>query len=253
MTLCASFAFSAVSFLPQSTQSRRGEHGGNYLSLMKITKYIHSCLVFELDGYKVLFDPGNITFAEGKVKPETLAEAQAMVITHIHPDHFFAENIRQILKINNMMIYTTAEVSKALEKEKIKSTVWQAGPHYLGPFKMQAIEVTHEPLLDAPTPQMLGFVINDKVLHPADSMEDALLKYAGIELLVMVTMAPFANELRIAGFADKLQPKQILPVHDGYAKEFFIKGRYANYLGHFKKQGIKYHEVYQPGDSVSIS
>lgn len=223
-----------------------------FLDVMKITKYLHSCLVFELEGYKVLFDPGNMTFAEGKVKREELGQTQAMVITHLHPDHFFVENIRQILKLNNMPIYTTAEVNAALEKEKIKSTVWQAGSHYLGPFKMQAIEVTHEPLLDAPTPQMLGFVINNKVLHPVDSMEDALLKYSGIELLLMVTMAPFANELRIAGFADKLQPKQIMPVHDGYAKEFFIKQRYANYSNHFKKQGITFHEVYQSGDSVNI-
>src|ERR1700761_6873323 len=194
---------------------------------MKISKYLHSCLVFELDGYKLLFDPGNMTFAEGKVKPEDIADVQAMIITHIHPDHFFVENIKKILAVNNVPIYTTAEVSKALEKEGIKSTIWQAGMHYLGPFKLQALEVVHEPLLDNPTPQMLGFVINDKVLHPVDSMEDALLKYSGIELLLMVTMAPFTNELRIAAFADQLKPKQVLPVHDGYCKEFFMKQRYA--------------------------
>lgn len=219
---------------------------------MNITKYNHSCLVFEQDGYRILFDPGNMTFAEGKVKPEDLAGAQAMVITHIHPDHYFVENIRQILAVNTMPIYTTEEVSKALHKEGIKSTVWQAGQHYLGPFKLQALDVVHEPLLDSPIPQMLGFVINDKVLHPVDSMEDALLKYNGIELLIMVTMAPFANELRIAGFVDKLQPKQILPVHDGYVKDFFMKQRYANYFNHFKKQRIIYHEAYQPGFTISI-
>jgi len=219
---------------------------------MKISKYLHSCLVFELDGYKLLFDPGNFTFAEGLVNPKALANVQGMVITHIHPDHFYLENIKKILEINDIPIYTTEEVGKVLKKEHIKHTVWQQGTHYLGPFKLQAIEVVHEPLLDNPTPQMLGFIINDKILHPVDSMEDALLKYKDIELLIMVTMAPFANELRIAGFADKLQPKQILPVHDGYAKEFFVKARYANYTNHFKKQGITFHELYKPGDSITI-
>jgi len=219
---------------------------------MKISKYIHSCLVFELDGYKLLFDPGNFTFADGLVKPEDLADVHAMVITHVHPDHFYMENIKKILAINNMPVYTTAEVGKALDKEKIKHTVWEVGDHYIGPFKLMTIAVVHEPLLDSPTPQMLGFIINDKILHPVDSMEDALLKYTDIELLIMVTMAPFANELRIAGFADKIHPKHILPVHDGYAKEFFVKARYANYSNHFKKQGIKFHEVYQPGDGITI-
>jgi hypothetical protein len=68
----------------------------------------------------------------------------------------------------------------------------------------------------------------------------------------MVTMAPFANEVRISGFADKLQPKQILPVHDGYAKEFFIKQRYAAYVKHFEKQGIKFHELYNVADYITI-
>jgi hypothetical protein len=84
-------------------------------------------------------------------------------------------------------------------------------------------------------------------------MEDKLLKYQGIELLLMVTMAPFANEVRISGFADKLQPKQILPVHDGYAKEFFIKQRYEAYTRHFDKQGIKFHNIYKVGDSIIIN
>jgi L-ascorbate metabolism protein UlaG (beta-lactamase superfamily) len=219
---------------------------------MKISKYLHSCLVFELDGYKLLFDPGNFTFVENMVKPEAFADVQGIVITHIHPDHFYLENVKKILALNKIPIYTNAQVGGILEKENIKCTIWEDGMHYIGPFKLQVISVVHEPLLDNPTPPMMGFIINDKILHPVDSMEDALLKYKEIELLIMVTMAPFANELRIAAFADNLQPRQILPVHDGYAKPFFIKQRYENYTRHFKKQGITFHELYQPGNSITV-
>ncbi|MBC7400220.1 MAG: MBL fold metallo-hydrolase, partial [Mucilaginibacter sp.] len=139
-----------------------------------------------------------------------------------------------------------------IEKEGIASKVWEDGVYNLGPFKLEAITVVHELIMDNPLPQMTGFIINDKVLHPVDSMEDKLLKYQGIELLLMVTMAPFANEVRISGFADKLQPKQILPVHDGYAKEFFIKQRYEAYTRHFDKQEIKFHNIYKVGDSITI-
>jgi L-ascorbate metabolism protein UlaG (beta-lactamase superfamily) len=51
---------------------------------MKIYKYLHSCLVFEQDGYKLLFDPGNFTFIEDREKPENFADVDAMIITHIH-------------------------------------------------------------------------------------------------------------------------------------------------------------------------
>jgi len=219
---------------------------------MKISKYIHSCLLFELEGYKLLFDPGNMTFGEGLVKPGELAGAHAMVITHIHPDHYYPENIKKILAVNDMPIFAPEEVCKALDKEGVKCTVWHAGTRYLGPFKLQVLEIVHEPLLDAPTPQMLGFVINDRILHPVDSLDEKLTRYENIELLIMITMAPFANEVKIAAFADKLKPKQVLPVHDGYCKEFFLKQRYANYANHFKKQGITFHNIYQPRESVEV-
>jgi L-ascorbate metabolism protein UlaG (beta-lactamase superfamily) len=219
---------------------------------MKISKFLHSCLVFELDGYKLLFDPGKFSFAEGDVTPDMFSDVNIIIITHIHPDHLDAENLKKIAGLSGAKVYTNSQVSGELNKAGISHTVWHEGTHHLGPFKLQAIPVVHEPILDNPLPLMTGFIINDKVLHPVDSMEDALLEYKGIELLVMVTMAPFANELRITDFADRLQPKQILPVHDGYAKEFFIKQRYEAYTKHFEKRGIKFHQVYKVGDGITI-
>ncbi|MCC8423808.1 MBL fold metallo-hydrolase [Mucilaginibacter sp. UR6-11] len=219
---------------------------------MKISKYLHSCLVFELDGYKLLFDPGKFTFAEGEVSPEMFSEVNSIIITHIHPDHLDVENLKKIVELSGAVIYTNAQVGEVLQKSGVAHTVWYDGEHQVGPFKLKALPVVHELILDNPLPQMTGFLINDKILHPVDSMEDALLQYQGVELLIMVTMAPFANELRITGFADKLQPKQILPVHDGYAKEFFIKQRYEAYTKHFEKEGIKFHNIYKIGEGITI-
>jgi len=61
---------------------------------MKITKYLHSCLVFELDGYKILFDPGKFSFADGEVTPQMSSDVNSIVITHIHPDHFEIEILK---------------------------------------------------------------------------------------------------------------------------------------------------------------
>lgn len=219
---------------------------------MKISKYLHSCLVFELNGYKLLFDPGKFSFAEGLIKPEMFADVNGIIITHLHPDHLDVDVLKQILAINNAPVYTNAQVAQILTKEAIPHTVWEDGTYNVGPFKLQAITVKHELILDNPLPQMTGFIINDKVLHPVDSMEESLLQYKGIELLIMVTMAPFTNELRITHFADRLEPKQILPVHDGYAKDFFIEQRYAAYKKHFENRGIKFNPVYKVGDSITI-
>lgn len=219
---------------------------------MKISKYLHSCLVFELDGYKLLFDPGKFSFAEGLVTPQMFVDVNAVVITHIHPDHYDIGILKNILDLSEALVITNSQIGRELDKANIKHTILEEATVQYGPFKLQAFPVTHEPIMDNPLPQMTGFIINDKVLHPVDSMEDKLLEFKGIELLLMVTMAPFANEPRISGFADKLRPKQILPVHDGYAKEFFIQQRYAAYVKHFDKQGIKFHEIYKVGDGITI-
>lgn len=220
---------------------------------MKISKYLHSCLVFELDGYKILFDPGVFSFAEGLVTPQMFADIQVIVLTHIHPDHYDIDILKSILALNNdARVITNNQIGQELNKAGISYTILENAIEYFGPFKLLAFSVMHELIMDNPLPQMTGFLINDKVLHPVDSMEDKLLEFKNIELLIMVTMAPFANEPTISTFADNIQPKQILPVHDGYAKEFFIKQRYAAYTKHFEKQSIKFHEVYKVGDSITI-
>jgi L-ascorbate metabolism protein UlaG (beta-lactamase superfamily) len=219
---------------------------------MKISKYLHSCLVFELDGYKILFDPGDYSFMEGAVTPQMFADVDVVVITHIHPDHFVIDVLKSIIDVSGAQVITNSQVGQQLDNAGVKHTILEDATEQFGPFKLQAFPVKHELIMDNPLPQMTGFVINDKVLHPVDSMEDKLLAFKNIELLIMVTMAPFASEVMISAFADKLQPRQILPVHDGYAKQFFIEKRYAAYVKHFDRLGIKFHEVYKVGDAITI-
>jgi L-ascorbate metabolism protein UlaG (beta-lactamase superfamily) len=219
---------------------------------MKITKYLHSCLVFEQDGYKLLFDPGKFSFAEGAVTPQMFADVDSIVITHIHPDHLDTQNLIKIVELSGAPVYANTQVGEAIAKEGLEYHLMEEGVYNIGPFKLQAFPVQHEPLLDNPIPQMTGFIINDKILHPVDSMETKLTEFKGIELLLLVTMAPFATELKIAAFGDAVHPKQILPVHDGYAKDFFIEQRYQNYTTHFKRSGIIFNNIYKPGDSITI-
>lgn len=219
---------------------------------MRIYKFLHSCLVFEDNGFKLLFDPGKFTFAEGLVKPDDFAGVNAVIISHIHSDHLDTDNLKTIINLSNAKIYANSEVGEVLQKEGLTFNLMEQGKHQVGPFTIDAFDVQHEPLLNAPIPKMTGYIINGKILHPIDSMEAKLTEIPGIELLLMVTMAPFTYELRSAGFAGKLKPKQILPVHDGYVKEFFLKLRYDNYARHFENAGIKFHQLYQPGDYIEF-
>jgi hypothetical protein len=65
-------------------------------------------------------------------------------------------------------------------------------------------------------------------------------------------LAPFTTELIVSAFADALKPKQILPVHDGYAKDLFLEQRYKLIASIFKKSGIIFHKISLPGDFIDI-
>ncbi|WP_063747594.1 MBL fold metallo-hydrolase [Mucilaginibacter paludis] len=209
---------------------------------MKITKYIHSCLVFEQDGFKLLMDPGNYTFAEGLVKPEEFADVSAIIITHIHPDHLDMDHLKKIIELSGAPVFTNNQVADALEKQGIGAELLTEGTRNFGGMAFKAMPVIHMPLLDNLIPEMTGFIINNTILHAVDSLDSSLYQIKNIELLILPIMAPFCNELQVAQFADTIQPKHILPVHDGFGKSFFLKQRHQNYVKHFEAQGIQFHQ-----------
>src|SRR3954470_15358039 len=94
---------------------------------MKISKYLHSCLVFELDGYKILFDPGDISFIEGLVNPEMFADVDIVVITHIHPDHFVIDILQKIIAISGAQVVTNSQVGEQLDNAGIKYLLLEEG------------------------------------------------------------------------------------------------------------------------------
>ena len=54
---------------------------------MRITKFGHSCIRLEHDGKVVVVDPGMFT------DPEAVDGADAVVITHEHPDHYLPDHL----------------------------------------------------------------------------------------------------------------------------------------------------------------
>ena len=219
---------------------------------MKIAKHIHSCLLFEAEGEKLLFDPGAYTFVEGLVTPDTFRDVSTVIITHGHPDHLDLEALKQILALSGADLIANGEVAETLGKEGIDATVVEEGPHTAGPFRLLAIPTPHEPILAPSVPRHTAFLVNDRVLNCADSFGEPLLAHAGVEALIMPVMAPFLTEVGAFDFARRMRPQQVIPVHDGYSKPFFLKLRYDNYEKQFESIGVKFHRLAEPGDSVTV-
>ena len=219
---------------------------------MKITKYLHSCLLLEEAGQQLLFDPGTFSFAEKQVEPEVFRNVSAVVITHNHADHLDVGALQQIVQLSDAMIYSTQEVADKLTPERLHVQVLTPGELTLGNFHLHIVDVTHEPLLADSLPTVLAFLINGKLLNPADSLSPNLLQFQGVEMLALPIMAPFLTEVQAFEFARNLGPKQVLPIHDGFVKPFYLKSRHENYARHFRQLHIDYRPLVEPGESLFL-
>jgi L-ascorbate metabolism protein UlaG (beta-lactamase superfamily) len=219
---------------------------------MKISKYIHSCLLFEHEGDKLLFDPGLFTFLEGKVKPDQFAGVATIVITHQHPDHLNVKALQEILALSKATVISNQDVAGVLHKEGIEVKLHEEGTMQAGAFTLKALAAAHQPILSPTIPPNTAYLVNDRVLNPGDSFDTSLLPWKGTEVLILPVMAPFLTEVEALAFARRMEPKQVIPVHDGYAKDFFIKGRYDAYEDYLKKDGIKFHRMGEVRASVEV-
>ncbi len=110
----------------------------------------------------------------------------------------------------------------------------------------------HAPILNAVLPQNIAYVVNNTLLHPGDSFASSLDAWKGIPVLALPIMAPWMTELEVAEFARRMSPQKIIPVHDGYAKDFFLQQRYENYQKYFSPLGIDFQWLDKPGDSIEV-
>ncbi|MEX1059236.1 MAG: MBL fold metallo-hydrolase, partial [Candidatus Saccharimonadales bacterium] len=71
---------------------------------MKITKFVHSCLLVESPQINVLIDPGNFTWASHLLQVDKLPALDFIIITHEHPDHYDQQGL---IKLSNRFPHST--------------------------------------------------------------------------------------------------------------------------------------------------
>lgn len=216
---------------------------------MKITKYVHACLLIEKGSSRILFDPGLFSFVEGAVKPAQFKDLDGIVLTHCHPDHIDDESLQAIIENNpNAVVLANTEISRKLGEKKINVEVFESGSRSVGEFALEAFDAPHEKLLADEIPQNTAYVIDDLLVHPGDSFAESVFQKAGTKILALPMMAPWATELQVFDFAVKMRPEFVLPIHDGYAKDFFLNSRYEVMQKFLKKENIEFQWMSAPGD-----
>ncbi len=220
---------------------------------MRISKFIHSCVLVEKNGSSILFDPGKFSFIEGLVRPDQFHNVTAVILTHGHPDHLDADALRAILSGNpGAVVYGNGETVGELAAKGIEATSFESGSKEIGPFRVRAAAAEHAPILGSKPPENTAYVVDDVLLNPGDSFAPTLDEFAGKKALLLPVMAPWEKEPEMMAFAERMRPGLVVPVHDGQAKDFFLRQRYGTFKEEFAKRGMGFAELYKPGDGVEV-
>jgi len=184
---------------------------------MKINKIGHCCLVIEIEGKKIMTDPGGYTTGQTDI-----SGLDYILITHEHGDHIHIESLKKVLENNpNTKIITNSAVKKLLDEANIVCGVLEEGELDIGGIKLFAKTCPHADIFDNVTPvQNTGYMIADKLFYPGDAWLELGIP---VPVLALPVAGPWSKIRDVLEYAIRINPENAFPVHDG----MLIDGRFG--------------------------
>ena len=196
---------------------------------MKITKYIHSCLVVEDQKKTAVIDPGQFTY-DAQVFP-SLSNLDYILITHEHADHLSVPFIKDLLaRFPKAEIFSNAGVAAVLAKDRIDVKTTENG-------YFSFADAPHEKIFPGwPLPENSVFTLFGRLTHPGDSLHFAQTT----DILALPVQAPWGSMVTCAEKAAELKPKYVIPIHDWHWHDQARVWSYQMLTKYFETQGIRF-------------
>jgi L-ascorbate metabolism protein UlaG (beta-lactamase superfamily) len=202
---------------------------------MKITKLGHCCLLIEIDHFRILTDPGNLSTAQ-----DTLQDIDIILITHEHQDHLHTDSVKAIMENNpGASIVTNSSVGKKLDELGIKYTVLEGtdSKEFEGKV-IEAHDGKHEEIFEEyGQVQNTGYLIDNRLFCPGDSFHDP---QKPVEILALPVAGPWCKIADALHYAIKLAPKKAFPVHDGLYTDEMARAMHRFPINILPQHGIEF-------------
>jgi L-ascorbate metabolism protein UlaG (beta-lactamase superfamily) len=210
---------------------------------MKVTKFIHSCLLVETPERAAVFDPGNMSAEALGAAIPGMDRLDDIFITHVHRDHCDPALIKRLVeKFPAVRITATPETVAQLAKEGIKATDTppEGATFFDSPHESVA------PLFGEP-PQQIGVHYLGLLSDPGDSHSFKETK----QILALPVTAPWGSAIRALNLALELKPKYVVPIHDWHWRDEARDSSYAMFERILGEQGITFYKL-KTGQPVDI-
>jgi len=176
---------------------------------VRITKFGHACVRIEHDGATVVLDPGMFT------QPEAVDGATAVLITHLHPDHYDADLLRR----TDAPVFTTGDLASLIGEQAPdvveRVTVVDPGSTFDVGLPVRAVGERHAVIHpELPRPMNSGYLltVGDRtVYHPGDALAEPGVP---VDLLLCPSSAPWLRSEMAVEFVRAVGAPRNLSIHD---------------------------------------
>ena len=180
------------------------------MEAMKLTKMSHACVRLEKDGRTLVLDPGGFSEADAAVG------ADAILVTHEHPDHFDEERLRAAMEADPAAeIWTLRSVAEQLSAAfpGRVHTVGHGDTFTAAGFDVQVHGEWHAEIHpDVPPMTNVGYLIDDgKVFHPGDALT---VPDSAVETLMLPVMPPWSKFSEVIDYVREVKPQRAFDIHD---------------------------------------
>ncbi|MFD5321273.1 MBL fold metallo-hydrolase [Streptomyces sp. NPDC127098] len=176
---------------------------------MELTKKGHSCVRLTREGRTLVIDPG--AFSE----EDAALGADALLVTHEHPDHFDEGRLRAALEASPATeLWTLRSVAEQL------SAAFPGRVHTVGhgdTFEAAGFEVeVHGELHavihpDIPRITNIGFLVGGALFHPGDALT---VPERPVHTLLLPVQAPWNKLSEVVDYVREVRPERAFAVHD---------------------------------------
>ena len=217
------------------------------MSDITLTTWGHAGIRLERQGRRLVIDPGVFT------DPTVLDDADAVLITHQHPDHFEPERLMQWLSgdPDRRLLGPEAVVTQCGDARVDQLEVVDGGDAFVAAgFDVSAVGHRHARIHpDVPLVPNVSYLVEGCVFHPGDSFTPPPAG-TSIAALALPVSSPWLKVEDAVGYLRQVRPSIAIPIHDAILSDDG-KALHDRVIGGLA-DGVEYRRL-TPGTPLTIA